>query len=119
MKWRSRRRLSSKDWRGKLVEGVVASHMARLAEDLGPGDLHNPRESLFFWRKKGSGREVDLVVRVPSGLRPVEVKYQSRITSGDLVPLRSFQGGVIVSRDTLEERRGRAIVPVEVFLALV
>lgn len=112
-------RLSSPEWRGRLVEGVVGSHIARLAEDLCPGDLHNPRESLFFWKKKASGREVDLVVRVPSGYRPVEVKYQSRVTSGDLAPLRSFRGGVVVSRDTLEARSGRAIVPAEVFLALV
>jgi len=111
--------LSSPDWRARLVEGVVASHVARMLEDLGPGDLHNPREAMYFWRKKGSGREVDLVARVPSGFRPVEVKYQSRVTSGDLVPLRSFKGGVVVSRDTLETRNGRAIVPVEVFLALV
>ena len=115
----SRTRLSSKDWRAGLVEGVVASHMARLVEDLASSDLHNPRESLFFWRKKGSGKEVDLVARVPTGFRPVEVKYQTRVTSGDLVPLKSFKGGLVVSRDTLEARGARAIVPLEVFLALV
>lgn len=111
--------LLSVDWRARLVEGVVASHVARLVEDLAYSDLYNPREALFFWKKKGSGREVDLVARVPSGFRPVEVKYQTRVTSGDLVPLRSFKGGLVVSRDVLETRGGRAIVPLEVFLALV
>ncbi len=115
----SRTRLSSKDWKAALVEGVVAAHMARLMEDLASSDLHNPREALFFWKKKGSGREVDLVARVPSGFRPVEVKYQTRVTSGDMVPLKSFKGGLVVSRDTLEARSGRAIVPLEVFLVLV
>lgn len=49
----------------------------------------------------------------------MEVKYQTQVTSGDLVPLKSFKGGVVVSRDILEERGGRAIVPLEIFLALV
>ncbi len=115
----SQERLSSKEWKAALVEGVVASHVARLLEDLAASDLHNPREALFFWRKKKSGREIDLVAKVPSGFRPVEVKYQTRITSGDLVPLKSFRGGIVVSRDVLEVRGGRAIVPLEVFLALV
>ena len=112
-------RLSSGDWRANLAEGVVASHVARHMEDQASSDLYNPRESLFFWRKKDSGREVDLVARTPDGFRPVEVKYQTRVTSSDLAPLRSFRGGLVVSRDTLEERSGRAVVPLELFLVLV
>ena len=104
--------------RGRVVEMVVGEHLARLVSDLRPGDFITHHESLFHWRKTGSDREVDFVIRLEDGLRPVEVKYQQHISGSDLAGLRSFRGGVLVSKDVLEERNGHAIVPAHMFLAL-
>jgi predicted AAA+ superfamily ATPase len=104
--------------KGRLVEMVVGEHLARLVGDLKPGDFIAHHESLLHWRKKGSEREVDFVIDAWDGRRPVEVKYQGSISGRDIAGLRAFQGGVVVSKDTLETRNGHAIVPAELFLAL-
>lgn len=114
----SREALIDTAGKGRLVEMVVGEHLARLVGDLKPGDFVTHHESLLHWRKKGSVREVDFALDLGDGYRPVEVKYQGSISGGDVAGLRSFRGGVVVSRDTMETRHGHAIIPAELFLAL-
>ncbi|MEW6529005.1 MAG: ATP-binding protein [Candidatus Micrarchaeota archaeon] len=79
-------------------------------------------KKLAFYRD-GQQREVDFVVDVP-----IEVKYQSSITSGDIRNLlyylkkRKAERGILVTKDLFDEKKvdGKIItyVPLDIFLIL-
>jgi len=58
---------------GALFEGFVVSEAYKVFAIMGK------RPDLFFWRSQG-GLEVDLVLSLPTGLVPVEVKLTSTPT---------------------------------------
>lgn len=103
---------------GYLIEGVVQQHVLWSAEEWVMG--------VSYW-KEGKD-EVDLVVMVKDQIAPIEVKYRSEITSGDIKGLLSFMGayklrrGIVVTKDLLENRKvdGKEIffIPVWLFLLL-
>ena len=105
--------------RGSLVEMLVAAHVVRLVEAMRPSDVLSPQEAVLYWRKKGTDREVDFVIRHKGALLPLEVKHQPVIRSGDLDPLYTFRRGLLLSAGHLEARGRYSIVPVELFLVLV
>lgn len=86
---------------GYLVEGVVQQHILWSAEEWAMG--------VFYW-KEGKD-EVDLVVMVKDRITPIEVKYRSKITSGDIKGLLNFMDayklrrGVVVTKDLFENRK--------------
>jgi len=87
----------------KLVESVVAEHVARRF----PGRT-------YYWKNR---REVDLIVDLGDAEIPVEVKYQSRIVGEDTKPVRSFGRGIVVSRSDFRVEGKIAVVPAALFLA--
>ena len=111
--------VGDRDLRGPMVEMVVAAHVVRLVEALRPSDVLSPQEAVLYWRKKGTDREVDFVMRHRGEMLPMEVKYQPVIRSGDLDPLYTFRRGLLLSAGHLEARGSYSIVPVELFLMLV
>jgi len=115
----SERVLDDPEERGKLVEMVVADHLWRLTGELVPSDIIAPQDLLFHWRKKGSDKEVDFVIKVGDALHPIEVKYRPDLGRSDLVNLFAFRRGLLLSKDTISTYNGYVTVPVEVFLLLV
>lgn len=113
---------------GPLAEQAAACHVFRMASGLNAGsDQIGSFDTVFYW--KGSrGREVDFVVRAGKGrVAPIDVKWKGRVGRGDLHGMFDFRkaagmggsGGAVLSRDSMEERSGMAIVPASVFALLV
>ena len=107
-----------------LVEQTVAAHASRLAFNMSKNKhMFEHSHSVFYWRGR-NGREVDVVILADDGLVPIEVKYQNKITGGDLYGLLDLRkaagsrGGIVVTRDVLGTRSGAALVPAVLFLLL-
>ncbi|HXU47110.1 MAG TPA: ATP-binding protein [Thermoanaerobaculia bacterium] len=68
---------------GALFEGLIVAEAAKVFASLGrPADLS-------FWRTH-DGLEVDLLVRTPSGLIPIEIKQTATPTARHVEPMRRF-----------------------------
>ena len=105
--------------KGRMVEMVVADHLSRLAYDLAPSDVFNLQERLMYWRKKGSDKEVDFVLKHDGALYPVEVKYRESVDRGQLEGLHNFGKGVLVTKEDLWTHRTYSAIPAPYFLLLV
>lgn len=105
--------------RSRLVEMVVADHLIRFAYRLKHSDVFSHHDCLFFWRKRGSDREVDFVLRHDGKLFPLEVKYRSQVRRRDLTNLFTFRKGILASRNSVDTYGRYAIVPVGLVLMLI
>ena len=117
--------LKNSDSVGRLVEGITADHLIRLAYRLSPQkQLFEYENALFFWRGKRE-REVDFVLRMNGTYLPIEVKYQPSIKRNDLYGVIDFEkatqqmGGLILSKDILQTKDRIAVVPLPLFLMLI
>ena len=92
---------------GKVIESLVATHMARRFS------------KVAFWRNDS---EID-VIGFAGDRQPlyVEVKYQTRITSSDKKSLKKVGGGVLVTRQDLsyDDRNRIAMVPAHLALPIL
>jgi len=98
-----------------LVENVVVLGLFRSEERPLVEEFALP-QALFYWRSK-SGGEVDALVGTARHT-PVEVKYRGNLDRRDIAALtRSFDRGVVVTRDTLDLKDRRfPQVPASLFL---
>ncbi len=120
----SRAFLESAEMKGRLVEGVVCSHIARLAYALAPGPLFDASSAVFYWRSRKK-RELDFAFSVGGRYVPVEVKYSSRIRKEDCYSIYDFmktgkavKRGIVVTKDLLDLEGQCAKVPCHLFLLL-
>jgi predicted AAA+ superfamily ATPase len=100
--------LADPQWRGRLVESVVVSHLVRR---YGP--------FVYYLR---NACEVDAVVYREGRLEaPVEVKYRSKVHTEGRKLLSRLGGGIVVSREELDwdEEVRVAVVPASHFLAVL
>ncbi|MEP7008921.1 MAG: ATP-binding protein [Acidobacteriota bacterium] len=68
---------------GALFEGLIVSEAAKVFASLGrPADL-------YFWRTR-DGFEVDLLIRTPTGLAPIEIKLTSTPTPRHVEQMTKF-----------------------------
>lgn len=109
--------------RDHLLDGVVATHLMRLAS-LVLGDRYtDPRHSVFYWTDKKS-RPVDFVLDLGGDVR-VPVKVQTHhVSRRDMSALTLFlnqtkYGGLHLSRDELRVQRDYITIPASVFLMLI
>lgn len=110
---------------GRLVEGIVANHLIRLAF------LRSRKKRTFvgsnhvhYWRNGGS--EVDLVYNDGAGVElPVDVKFQPGINNRDLDGLINFKraargrSALMVTQGDLSEHRECTMIPASMFLLMV
>lgn len=99
---------------GKYVESIISVFLSYKYE-----------RRTFFWRTPQK-EEVDVVIRGPSGLIPVEVKYKSRITDDEIKSTIKFmekyevKSGFVITKDLFDKRkiRGKDVtfVPAWAFL---
>ncbi len=108
----------------KVVENVIYNHLVRMAFCFFHTiQFFEPENFLFFWKDK-KNREIDFIVKTEKGFLPFEVKYRNEIKKSDLYGLLSFlrirKGkGVVISKNTLEERDSYVIIPAYLFLLLI
>jgi hypothetical protein len=110
---------------GRLVEAVCAGHVARLCYSISQQkDFFTVENSLFYW-KGAEGKEVDFVFRIRDRFLPVEIKYQSSISTGDIQGLISFRNlcpsfkGLLLTKDKFDDSMSVLAVPVSNFLMLL
>lgn len=120
----SRAFLESAEMKGRLAEGVVCSHITRLAYGLAPGPLFDASGAVFYWRSRKK-RELDFAFSVGGKYVPVEVKYSSRIRKEDCYSIYDFmktgkaaKRGIVVTKDLLDLEGQCAKVPCHLFLLL-
>lgn len=90
---------------GPLFEGLIVSEAFKVFALLGR------RPDLYFWRSQ-EGLEVDLVLRLPSGLVPIEIKLTATPTlkhAEVLTRFRSLAGGDAAPQGVLVCRTGERI----------
>lgn len=107
-----------------MVEGIVASHLIRMAFRRSPKKpwfLYS--NYLAYWRY-GPEKEVDFVYSDGRVEVPIEVKFGGRLTKRDLDGIIAFKkasrakNGLLLTRDTLSSERECLRVPVALFLLL-
>lgn len=122
----SHRFVTSVENQGRLVEGIVANHLVRLAflrsQKKPLFDYHN---HICYW-KYGKDREVDLIYNDGDQIEiPIEVKFQKKPTKRDLDGVINFkkQAGVtealLLTKDTLSVERECIMIPASMFLLLI
>ena len=94
-----------RDVESKIVEGIVASHIARFS--LEGGEFGG---NVFYWRDKG---EIDVVVGA-NGLKGFEVKWGERVKAKPR-SIGKMKQLIFLSRDTFAEKP--LVTPVSAFLA--
>ena len=115
--------LSESEKTAKLVECVVAGHLVRLLFGYQPSSQFDYTNQLFHWQS--SKRQLDFVTRMDTGYLPIEVKYQNKTTSGDAAPIIDFQkggkstSGLLLTKDTMGEKRSHVEIPVALCLMLI
>ncbi len=120
----SRMFLGTAEMKGRLLEGVVGNHIARLAYGLAPSPLFEASGAVFYWKSR-KGRELDFAFSVGGRYVPVEVKYSSRIRKEDCYSIYDFmktgaaaQSGIVVTKDVLDVEGSCVKVPCHLFLLL-
>jgi len=110
---------------GKMVEGIVANHMIRLAFMRSPKQQTFDYSSHVYYWKYGRG-EVDLIYNDGRGAEiPIEVKFQNRAGARDLDGIINFKrhthaaGALLLTRDILSAERECAMVPASMFLLAI
>jgi len=115
--------LSESDRTAKLVECVVAGHLVRLLFSYQPSAQFDYTNHLFHWQS--NKRQLDFAVRMDTGYLPIEVKYQNKISAEDAQPIADFQKGgkstkgLLLTKDTLGEKRSHLEIPVALCLMLI
>jgi hypothetical protein len=116
--------LSETDRVAKLVESVVANHLVRLLFSYQPSSQFDYTSQLFHWQSANQ-RQLDFVAWIGESHVPIEVKYQTRVSSDDAIPIIDFQKGgkstrgIMLTKDALEEKGSYVEIPVHLGLALV
>ena len=121
----SRKFLENMENQGKLVEGIVANHLIRLAFLRSQKkQMFVPSNHIYYWKYENS--EVDLIYNDGMGIEiPIEVKFQNNLTKRDLDGVINFKKStgtdkaLLLTKDTLSVERECVKIPVSMFLLLI
>jgi hypothetical protein len=119
--------LERTEGRAALAESMTCDQLIRLAFQLSEQkQTFSHENSLFYWKsRKPRNYEVDFVLRWGNTLVPVEVKYQERLSSEDYSGIFGFlstgkaKNGVVLSKNTMEEKRHAISLPLSIFFLLI
>jgi len=113
--------LSNEDYRGLLVESVVASHLL-LAQQLFEHVPHVEYSKVLMYGKPAEGPEVDFVLCINKGNERyrflIESKYRESV-AGTIKP-HQYRSLIVLTKDTLDvdEERRIVYIPTPLFLML-
>ncbi len=102
-----------------LIESLIGAHLIRNFEQ-GIYQGFSNIEKIFYW-KSTKGKEIDFIIsKSKSNIMPVEVKYQNIINPIDYTTIKkSFEKGVVVSKNTFSVQKDIVILPASCFLYLL
>ena len=112
--------------RGRIVEGIVANHLARMAFARSPKKpWFSLSNYLYYWRY-GPDKEVDFVYNDGHGVElPIEVKFKNDVKRRDLGGLITFKkeagtrAGLVLTKSDLSAERECLKIPASLFLMLI
>jgi hypothetical protein len=105
--------------KSNLIEGVVYNHLCRFSYSLYPRDLFDPKDTICYF-KDAKNKEIDFVLMTDDDMYPFEVKYQASIANSDFSAFKSFNKGVMITKDTMGIHNEKyAMLPVSLFLMLI
>jgi len=113
--------VSNEDYRGLLVESVIASHLL-LAQQLFERVPHVEYSRVLMYSKPAEGPEVDFVLCINKGNERyrflIESKYRESV-AGAIVP-HQYKSLIVLTKDTLDVDAKRRVVyiPTPLFLML-
>ena len=114
--------LDSSENRGALVEGVVASHLTRLAFDASTNKQNFDYRYRIFYHSDGGGEIGFVYDDGGKTVVPIEVKYRNmpkRSLAGMYKVLNRTRGkGLVISKDRLDVSSEYVMVPASLFLLL-
>ena len=110
---------------GHIVEGIVATHLIRMAFRRSPKKpWFRHSNYLAYWRY-GPQKEVDFVYNDGATEVPIEVKFRNRLNKRDLDGVIAFKkaagvkSGLILTRNSFCAERECVKIPASMFLLLV
>ncbi len=107
--------LENEDIMGKLIEGIVVSHLRMHGE---VPLMKSGNTFLWFYYDKG-GREVDAVYESESGYSGLEVKFRGGVDERDMKRISPLKKYLLLSKEDVWSGAKMMIVPVDIFLALL
>ncbi len=112
----SKKSLNDPEIKSKLVEGIVYDHLIRLAYNLNPSDLFDPKDIVFY---SYADKEIDFILKNGNAVSAFELKYQNKINSEDYKGLQKFNGNkYMISKNELD-LENIITIPLSIFLSLV
>lgn len=110
-----RRTLEDEESLGKLVEGIVCSHLSMAGER---PYSREARTFLWFYYDH-RGREIDAVVRTDSTYLGCEVKYRRNIAEEDAARIPQVDNYLLLTQDDVGGDENLLIWPTDAFLPLL
>ena len=107
--------LEDEDLLGKMVEGIVISHLRMYGEI----PLMKAGNTFLWFYYDNSGREIDAIFREKRGYLGIEVKYRRGVDERDVKRIPPIKKYFILSKEDVEHKENKMIVPVDTFLALL
>ena len=103
---------------GKIVQGIIFDHLARLKFNLEPG----PEPDVFYWSNK---KEIDFVVDLKRKGIPIESKHRKTLPEATILEIQHFLKeykspfGIVVTKDLYKVENNILRIPFWLFLSLV
>ena len=112
---------------GNIIEGIVGSHLIRLAFALSQNKQAFDYADFVYTWKYNKDKEVDFILADGLGMElPIEVKFKNEITpKKDLNGIYNFKksssasNGLLITRDLLGVSKKYTMIPASMFLLLV
>jgi len=74
----------------------------------------------FLWfYYDNSGRKIDAIFREKRGYSGIEVKYRRKVDERDVNRIPTIRKYFILSKEDVEHKKNKMIVPADIFLALL
>lgn len=107
--------LEDEDLLGKLVEGVVISHLRMYGEI----PLMKAGNTFLWFYYDKSGKEIDAILKEHKGYSGYEVKYRGNIDERGVKRISPLKRYFLLSKEDVGSNEKIMIVPVDIFLALL
>ncbi|MGQ9680856.1 MAG: ATP-binding protein [Candidatus Bathyarchaeia archaeon] len=107
--------LQNEELVGKLVEGIVASHL--IANQEIPM-MREPKTFLWFYYDT-RGKGIDSIIRINEKYTAIETKYQSSVSSKDIWRIPQVKEYAILTKEDLKTEDNIFFAPVDLTLAVL
>jgi len=107
--------LEHEELMGKIVEGMVISHLRMLGEI----PLMKAGSTFLWYYYDKSGKEIDAIFQEDGGYSAVEVKYRGQVDERDIKRISPVKRYFVLSREEVGWKGDVIILPVDIFLALL